>query len=63
MSSYEFLCFMNRSSDCSHWCGLELPFCSRKQAMPEDLKEGHKGRCHQWVAVSLVCLRQSFVFT
>lgn len=39
--------FMNRSYDCSHQCGLELPFCSRKHAMPEDLKKGHEGSCHR----------------
>lgn len=53
MSNYELLCFMNSIYDCSYEYGLELPFLSRKRAMPEDLKKGHEGSCHQWVAVSL----------
>ena len=44
---------MNSICDCSHQCGLELPFRSRKQAIPEDLRKGHEGNCRQWVAVSL----------
>lgn len=53
MSDYEFLCFMKRSYGYSHQHGLQLPFGSRKQAMPEDLKKRHEGSCHHWVALSL----------